>query len=292
MVLSKKKSQMGANIVTAGIVLFNPDINRLNENLTAIVPQVNLVILVDNHSDNLPAIRELISSMHNVHLIQNSQNKGIAYALNQILQYSDSISAEWVLTLDQDSVVPTNLISEYMKFMDYPHVGLLTCIIEDRNIGVLGDAINNKDTITELGECITSASLINIKIAMIIGGFDEMLFIDSVDHDFCIRLRLEGYSILRVNSARLLHEVGHSRIVNLCGQKNIIYNHSPFRHYYIVRNKIILGRKFNQRFFYTRKAVKHMLLVAIYETSKLKKIASMIKGLYDGMKIKISEYGV
>ena len=273
--------------ISAGIVLFNPELNRLEQNIRAIAPQVSDLILIDNHSDNLQDIWNLVSTFHNVHFIENLENKGIAFALNQIIKQSEQINAEWVLTLDQDSVSPHNLISEYRKYINLPQVGLLSCIIDDRNVGTRNKISDICDNISKIDQCITSATLMNLKAAREIGGFDNKLFIDSVDHDFCVRIRKAGYSIVRVNSVYLLHEVGHSKIVKFLGKENIIFNHSPFRHYYIVRNKIILGRKFNQRLFYTRKAVKHFLLVALYETSKLKKIVSMVRGFYDGMRIKI-----
>ena len=273
--------------ITAGIVLFNPDIGRLEENINAIAQQVKAIVLIDNHSKNLFEIKKLISSYQNVHLIENTKNEGIAYALNQILKYSESLFANWVLTLDQDSVVPENLISEYCRFLNLQHIGLLTCIVEDRNVGTLGNVNDNQKEYTELDHCITSASLINISVANEIGGFDNQLFIDSVDHDFCIRVKLAGYSIIRVNSVHLLHEVGHSKIVKFLGKENIIFNHSPFRHYFIIRNKIIIGRKYQRKVFYTRKAIKHFLLVVIFESSKVRKFVSMLKGFYDGMSMKL-----
>lgn len=41
----------------AGIVLFNPEIERLKENLQAIVPQVVEVVLIDNCSQNIAEIK-------------------------------------------------------------------------------------------------------------------------------------------------------------------------------------------------------------------------------------------
>ena len=51
-----------------------------------------------------------------------------------------------------------------------------------------------------------------------IGGFDEKLFIDGVDFDFCIRMRKAGYGILRSNNVYLLQEVGKGRSKSLFGK--------------------------------------------------------------------------
>ena len=42
----------------AGIVTFNPDIERLNENISAIINQVDKVVVVDNGSENADDIKK------------------------------------------------------------------------------------------------------------------------------------------------------------------------------------------------------------------------------------------
>ena len=48
------------NKIAAGIVLYSPDIARLKKNLEAIVPQVEKVFLVDNHSDNIEEVKKML----------------------------------------------------------------------------------------------------------------------------------------------------------------------------------------------------------------------------------------
>ena len=72
----------------AGIVLYNPDLGRLKENIESICKQVDKVILIDNGSDNIREIEDLIKEYLNCILLKNGENMGIAYALNQILKYA------------------------------------------------------------------------------------------------------------------------------------------------------------------------------------------------------------
>ena len=72
----------------AGIVLYNPDLGRLKENIESICKQVDKVILIDNGSDNIREIEDLIKKYLNCILLKNGENMGIAYALNQILKYA------------------------------------------------------------------------------------------------------------------------------------------------------------------------------------------------------------
>ena len=66
------------DLTAAGIVLYNPDINRMNENINNIINQVDYVILVDNGSKNKPDIEDAIQqSFHNSDklIIKFSQKK-------------------------------------------------------------------------------------------------------------------------------------------------------------------------------------------------------------------------
>ena len=71
----------------AGIVSYNPDISRLKENIETIRKQVKIVLIIDNASDNVVDIRQMIKEYKNVYMICNTVNKGIAVALNQICHY-------------------------------------------------------------------------------------------------------------------------------------------------------------------------------------------------------------
>ena len=39
--------------IVAGIILYNPDIDRLMDNISAISPQVESIIIIDNNSINI-----------------------------------------------------------------------------------------------------------------------------------------------------------------------------------------------------------------------------------------------
>jgi rhamnosyltransferase len=55
---------------------------------------------------------------------------------------------------------------------------------------------------------MTSGNLIHLTAHKIIGGFNEKLFIDYIDHEYCPRLHINGFSVIRANKAMLFHKVG------------------------------------------------------------------------------------
>ena len=102
-------------MILAGITLFNPDVARLEENISSIYGQVDRVICVDNGSDNIKSIEDcVLKNWKNITIIKNGKNEGIAKALNQMFEFAIEQQYEYVLTLDQDSVCPDNIIEEYM----------------------------------------------------------------------------------------------------------------------------------------------------------------------------------
>ena len=118
--------------IIAGVVTYNPRITLLQKNLSALRELVDRVIVVDNGSVNLTDIKKIIGGIGSISLIENQRNLGIARALNEIMETAIEYEYSWVLTMDQDSVVPTNLVSEYVKYLD-SSVGILCPIIFDRN---------------------------------------------------------------------------------------------------------------------------------------------------------------
>lgn len=272
----------------ASIVTFNPDIKRFTQNIGAILPQVSEIIIIDNASINIMDIYLLIEKYNTISIIENEKNKGIAIALNQAAEYALKKGYKWIITLDQDSVAPDNLVFTYSKFADCNDIGIVCCKIVDRNFGELQEQKRKTKGYEEVPMCITSASMMNLNAWKQVGGFDEKMFIDSVDFDICLSMCEHGFKIIRTYDTALLHEVGHSEIRRLLGKEYQIYHHSPLRYYYMVRNGIYLGKKhhFIARAVY--RAFRLFFLVILFENNKFNKAKMMFLGFYHAI---IHRYG-
>ena len=273
--------------VIAGIVTFNPNIERLKENVNAISPQVEKIIVVDNGSENIKLINQLKSDK--IIIFANKRNLGIAEALNQVMEYAYQNAYNWVITLDQDSITPDNFINDSSTQFDTPNVAQIVPIIYDENVKVyydLGTKVDNAH-FQEVNKSITSASITNVTIWKKIGKFDSDLFIDYVDYDYCMKIKLHGYKILRNNKKVLFHELGSSEMRRFLFFKIRVSNHSSFRKYYIARNIVIFIKKYkyNSRpFTELLRLLKVVLLTIFFEKGKLIKLKSIFKGILDGMK--------
>ena len=140
--------------------MFQPNLERLDENIRAIKDQVDEVLLVDNGSHNIDEIRNKFND--SVSIIENGSNLGVAAALNCIMEYGSSNSFDWVITLDQDSVCMPGLVDAYKRNSSLQDAGVLTCRILDRNItdNELDDEQN--EDFREVKRCITSASFCSV----------------------------------------------------------------------------------------------------------------------------------
>lgn len=266
----------------AGIVLYNPDINRLYDNIDAIRNQVDCLLLVENGSSNLEYVNEL-KKYTDVLLIKNNKSMGIAYALNQILGYAYSHGFQWALTLDQDSVCTPNMVETYKSEID-ENTGIIGCWIDDRNYKRDESWGISKGTF-ETDWVITSAAYTNVEAWKKCGGFDTSMFIDWVDWDICEAMRLAGYKILKTYKTKLVHENGEGTyLVKVRKHEMQVMNRPAFRYYYNFRNQIYMARKYKHMsvMHETYELAFKFYTVLKYEKNKWKNMFAMVKGYFAG----------
>ena len=247
-----------------GIVLYNPEIEKLRKNINALSHQVDKIICIDNYSTNQKEILTLLKSFDlHIQYIHNEENLGIAAALNQILEFAYKNGYEWYLTMDQDSVCSETLIEEYAKIVDISNdIAILSPFVLN-NYKILFDEYVKMDLpeyefINDPTNCITSATLNNTIKSKEIGGYLEKLFIDGVDFEFNLRIIQREYKIIRVNKAFMFQSMGEGHNVpsvqllykifksNTLRSLQVTPVYSDTRLYYIWRNGYYLRRKYGK----------------------------------------------
>jgi rhamnosyltransferase len=276
---------MGKTSVVAGIVAFNPDLDRLRENVMAALAEVDEVLIVDNASENARQLEDLVDEAPRVHLLRNPINGGIARALNQAISWAADRQAPWILLLDQDSVVSQGMVDSLARNTS-PDVGIVAPAIIDRSDRRPVDAGSDP---TDVNYCITSGSLCNVKAWQAVGGYDESMFIDFVDFDFCLRVRQKEFRIVREPKTSLLHEIGkitrHGRFT--------AYHHSAFRSYHMARDMLYYAYKHRRSSRHLKVQarglpgtylvlVRKAIVIALYEEDRARRLWSILKGVVVG----------
>lgn len=294
-------------VMCAGIVLFNPEKERLFNNIETIYKQVDEIIIVDNNSGNINCIREMIGELNKITLIENSENLGIAAALNQICSFAHSKKYEWVYLLDQDSISSTTIIESYKEFINLPKVALLTPFIIDINKLSIEEYKSYKlPNYTEVYWAITSGTMIKLQVWKAVGGFYKELFIDGVDFEYSMKLKLNNYKQYRINTEYLLQEVGKAEPTFLVRpykdnagkwslKRHYSSNHSTLRYYYMIRNKIIITRKYREHVSIVKEILFLVIFIIakiLFEKNRLSLVKSIYKGFIDGINFKTEKYKI
>jgi rhamnosyltransferase len=138
---------------------------------------------------------------------------------------------------------------------------------------------------------MTSGCLLDLVAWQVVGPFRDDFFIDFVDNEYCLRLRREGYRVLRANRANLEHAVGDiSRYGPL-----IATNHSPLRRYYKTRNRLWVFREYLPDFpghclFDLVRLAKEIGSILLFEVEKWAKLRMMWRGFRDFRRERFGRY--
>lgn len=286
-------------MVGAILVLYNPDIVLLKEVLNKLIPQVDKVCIIDNSFINHSKVLIRMPKLYYIPLLKNM---GIATAQNIGINYFLKINCEYVVFLDQDSILSEGVILKLSKaYTSLVNCGYKVAAVGTRAINrqtnkkyrpkskefrtIKGKNINYTSNLTECYSLISSVSMIPLINFKIIGGMDESLFIDGVDHEWCWRAwhtaRLRCFI---VENALIYHQLGE-------GDKKILNKEiavpSAFRLYYQFRNYLWLcKRDYVPLFWKTKHFFKYMIKLfyfSFFISSRGKCIMNICRGIYDGL---------
>lgn len=279
-----------AGSVCAVVVAFFPD-QGLDERLSILLPQVEMLIVVDNTPEvsSSHLLKELLGDEARIHLIENQANVGIAAAMNQGLKLALSNECHWILTIDQDTQCDPDMVRTLRKVNEAcePKPAVIGGNYFDPRNGWPKVSVGESDEFFDQKTVITSGSLIDARIAAEIGGFREDYFIDQVDHEFCLRVRAHGYRVVISRKLVMEHSVGNTGGAKL-PLLGTLPNHPPIRKYYITRNTVVILSEYwhQEPGWCLRRAIRLLLglgLMALLEKQRIAKIRAFILGIVDGM---------
>lgn len=277
--------------LAAIVIVYKPNVKCLIFNLEELIKNVDTVVLYQNSllDDELLLFSQFKKE---IVIIGDGKNVGIGKALNSGIGFLKKSDFTHVLTLDQDSYFKEYHLSRFIDLVNN---------FEENNVGVFAPNFNNRGKLLfentripfEYSDAITSGSIFPLNVFDLAGGFNNDLFIDTVDQEFCYRIKNDfGLKTIVFPSIELIHELGYP--LKIIFGLTTTLNYSSFRTYYLVRNHIILWKKYPKLYKkeYKINLIRNYILlrfikVLLGEKDKINKIKSICKGVSDGKNGKI-----
>jgi rhamnosyltransferase len=287
------------------VVTYHPDVG-FEARLEAIVREIPRLIVVDNTGTPETRLRlEIASARLNFLPIFNPENHGLAAALNQGFLALAGQGFEWAVAFDQDST-PEPGFSVALLALARAEAGPPPAVVganwrdearpdhlsrhlrAHRKWPWLYERVPARQDLENVTCVIASGTLFHLPTWRALGKFDETLFLDLVDTDYCLRAHQAGRAIRVAAGACLLHRRGSKRAVRLLGRTWWPAFMPPLRLRYLFRNRVLLlqrcGRHFPHWICYeTIYALKIFFEVLLLEDSKFSKLAACTRGTWDGL---------
>lgn len=271
-------------LFAATVVLYNPDETVMN-NIRSYYDHMHLILAIDNSDNPCKNFIESVKTLPKIVYIDNGGNKGIAHALNIAANKAIELGHQWLLTMDQDSFFDVTMLVTYLNCWNkYPNKENIA-VFSPIHI-VLKDQTSHTTHCTVINKLhvMTSGNILNLNIFKHLNGFNEALFIDEVDHEYCLRAKLAHFSILEFSNIALNHTLGESVVIQHHGQTIESSTHSPKRFYYITRNRLYMWKTYHPLFpnlveIQFLSIVKTLIFPLIYHSKKIQRFFCILRGI-------------
>jgi len=178
-------------------------------------------------------------------VLRMSDRSGIARSLNLGLEFANEVRASWLLTVDQDTTISDHHIEDALGFLNSAmgrrlRIGALGAAriqVDEHEIDLINDP---RKEFLDVPELIQSGSLWNVQAMTSLGGFSDVLGMDGIDAEACLRMRESGYLVMALHDLEIIHEIGDTRVRRILGRDVHITHHSRTRLNGMVANRLRL----------------------------------------------------
>jgi rhamnosyltransferase len=284
--------------VVVGVVTYEPDLEALSRLLAEISGAGAHRYVVDNGSSNGSELESLCAEFDQVTLLRQTENKGLASAINIVIQAAVTAEADYVMLVDQDSKLSGNyiptLLSRFRELRNtMPRLGALGGEIHDlhtgkslvfRGFGRLRNPASNADQpdLRQGNFLISSGTLMAMDCLQDVGFMRDQLFIDSIDLDWCFRATHQGWQLFQSSRATVFQRIGNN-VIQILGWRSNLHVHAPPRYFTMTRNRLFLYRQpytpWGWRIHDVASAVCKLLLLLLFSPDRFKIVASHWRGI-------------
>ena len=272
------------------VTLYHPNIQVATDNIKRYLEYLDQLIIWDN-SPLKDKVKEQVMAIltddaDRIVWQGNGENRCIASAVNFAWHHAQENGFDMLLMMDQDS--------EWQNFADYKRM-----IEEHWRMGYewvftpyFAGQPKPAEPVEVLRLFINSGTVIPIKVLQDIGGADELMPLDALDHDMAIRIQKKGYRIVKLADAILSHTIGAPTFSKHLHLKTS--NHNAQRTYSMARSHMICLRKhhdwltFQEKWMIIKRYyLRRLVLIVLDEEDKWNRIKMLIKGTIEGLRTPI-----
>lgn len=277
----------------AVVVLYHPG-PEVPDNIRSWAEQVGRIYAVDNTEAADSDLSLLLAGITNLSYLPQGRNLGIAAALNIGARSAAAEGYQWLLTMDQDSRADGNMVARLASCREGRDVSRIGIIAACQAGGGLEPPASGG--CREVTSVMTSGNLLNLEAFHRVGPYSEELFIDYVDHEYCLRLRQHGFLVLQDSRVLLEHRLGDYVIHDLGFKRFAVTNHTPLRRYYITRNRFLVMRRYREfsPVFHREQLAafwRELYRLILFENSTWAKLAMVVRGYRDYLRGKTGPFG-
>lgn len=219
------------------------------------IPKFRLYLIDNASEDKTVKIAKEFQSEINITIIANTRNTGAAGGNNQGIANALSDGAEWILLVNNDTIIPPGTLGGLVKVAATEKIHLLSPVIAGtepahtvwyaggslfpyKGMKVRHDGMGSSLADVPRGlrpteYASTCCLLVHADVFFAIGGLDDDYFVYFEDVDFAIRAKAAGFQMWITGDFRIVHKAS-----SLTGGYL-----SPFTVRWISRNWVLAARK-------------------------------------------------
>lgn len=291
--------------IAAVVVGFNPDIKVLDELLLSLSHQVSLLVLVNNGGAE-HFLKDFPEDRASVKYLSLNGNKGLGTALNAGFELAVEAGMQYMVTFDQDSHAAPTLIADLHAAMGNAKSRDPRCIAvsptffdrrDGKKIffpfyqtvdGVIKPVFESDDDhgLVKADALITSGMFVDTQAWKEGIRYNEGMFVDFTDTEWCFRVRDLGYNLYGCLNVEMGHALSDAPPVKIFGLS--FFRYSPVRRYFFFRNTVAVCRMEHTPSVWKRRLSTALMLRfavnLIIDKNKIQSLKMMMRGICHGLR--------
>ncbi|MEY3348865.1 MAG: hypothetical protein RLY46_904, partial [Bacteroidota bacterium] len=188
--------------LAAVAIIYYPD-NTFVKNIRTYIDDVEMLLVFDNSPFN--TVEKQLENNTKIKYLWDGNNEGIAKRLNSAIEICMRENFDFLLTMDQDSSFNTNDLKRYKSLIEnnaQDNIGMYGVLHDKSQFSSINDLYNFNRLLITSGSILPLANIKNL------GKFNEDLYIDGVDTEYCLRIFNKKYNTILFNNIVLSHQIG------------------------------------------------------------------------------------